>query len=248
MNKFKCFLCSKGFNYSSKAALMSHLQSKHEDELEGLPAAQVYFNYKNRYPLNKKYGTSVLFKKKTKWNPVTERYERFSSEKEKEAYRAEFVRRMEKTYGKTHLLNDPEVQKKMLANRRISGVYVFEKSGKTLTYTGKYEKDFIKKLDKVFNWNADDIFAPAPKAIKYLDENNVERFYIPDFYIASLDLLVEIKSGENKHYRARDLNLELRKDEAARKSGSRYIKILDKEYEEFFELVMDLRLNYPNDN
>lgn len=246
-NNFKCPFCSKGHVYSTKSGLMEHLGTVHEDELFDLSPDQVYFNHKNRYPLNKKFGTSVIFKEPTPWNVTTLRYDRFSSEAEAIEYRKQFVNRMKARYGKTHLLDDPETQKKMLAKRKISGEYVF-KNGAKKVYTGKYEKDFLKKMDVVFGWDPKDIMAPAPDAIEYLDENNEKRLYIPDFYIASLDLLVEIKSGENEHYRKRDLPRENRKDDAALKSGRRFIKILDKEYAEFFEMVLNIRSNYPNDN
>ena len=46
-------------------------------------------------------------------------------------------------YGKTTLLNDPEQQKKMLANRHISGEYEWT-DGNIKTYTGSYEFDYTR--------------------------------------------------------------------------------------------------------
>ena len=44
-------------------------------------------------------------------------------------YREQFKKRMIDKYGRVHLLNDPEQQRKMLQNRKISG-YVEFKDGK----------------------------------------------------------------------------------------------------------------------
>lgn len=245
--KFKCFLCDKGYVYSNKNSLVDHLNTAHEMELFNLPAEQVYFNFKNRYPLNRSKGKSVIYKKPTNWNPTSQRYERFHNEAESLAYRKQFIERMQKTYGKTHLLDDPDTQKKMLAKRKISGEYTF-KDGSVKGYTGSYEKDFLKKMDTVFNWRGIDIVSPAPKHLYYKDENNKERFYIPDFFIASLNLLVEIKSAENNHYRKRDIRRERLKDDAAMKSGMNFIKIYDKDYTDFFEYLLMIRTSYPNDS
>jgi len=47
-----------------------------------------------------------------------------------------FKKRMIGKYGKPYLTNDPEQQKKMLANRKISGVYQWSDGSGALPYTG----------------------------------------------------------------------------------------------------------------
>ena len=66
----------------------------------------------------------IICKKETQWNEATERYERLCSDACKKKYRQLFRDRMKKS-GKDpdKFLNDPEQQKKMLANRKISGEY-----------------------------------------------------------------------------------------------------------------------------
>lgn len=244
--KFKSPFGSKR-TYTSKSSLFEYMEREHAAELGELSAAQYYFNVKNRYPPHQTHGKSVISGKPTEWNPTTERYERFANEKEKEEYRKQFVARMKRVHGKTHLLNDAEVQKKMLANRKISGTYKFADGGE-VSYTGSYEKDLLEKLDQVFQWPSSDIHSPAPEHIVYKDpETKKERMYIPDFWIASLDLLIEVKSDDNQHYRKRDIHLEYAKDEAARKSGKHYVKVVEKRYTDFLETVIDIRDGYPND-
>jgi very-short-patch-repair endonuclease len=65
----------------------------------------------------------------------------------------------------------------------------------------------------------------------YKDEEGIERFYIPDFYIDSMNLIIEVKSADNQHYRARDLDREKLKD-ASVPEGFNFVKVLDKHYKE----------------
>ena len=143
------------------------------------------------------------------WNNKTGRYERFADQAEVDKYKAQFKERMMKRYGKTHLLDDAEHQKTMLANRKISGKYKWADGTETV-YTGTYELEFLELLDKELGWDSKDVHMPAPDVIAYKDpETGKERAYIPDVWLAGHDLLIEIKSSENNHYRKRDLAVEL---------------------------------------
>jgi hypothetical protein len=76
---------------------------------------------------------------------------------------------MVKTYGKEHLLNDPDKQIEMLKNRKISGVYEWSYGNYKFNYTGSYELKFLQFLDLFMNWNPLDIIAPAPMIFNYKD-------------------------------------------------------------------------------
>ena len=232
-NLFKCPLCK--LKYTVKTSLYAHIENDHPEELEKVSAAQLYFNFRNRYPLTKTHGLSVISGKPTKFNNTTERYERLLPE-EKELYRNIVKKRMVKKYGKEHLLDDPEHQKQMLANRKISGEYKW-KDGTITSYTGSYEKDFLVFLENVLDWDSpSDIFAPAPMIFEY-DWDGKKKFHIPDFYIQSLNLVVQIKASDNKHYRARDLEKELLLDSIIKKSKYNYIKVYDKKYSNFVKYI-----------
>lgn len=234
MSAYKCPLCKK--RYLKKPELYNHIETEHDDSLiNSITPAQLYFNKKNRYPLNMAYGRSVIDRKPTKFNNTTERYERFSTDKEREEYRQTFLKRMRDKYGKEHLLNDPDQQKFMLASRGISGEYLWSDKKTKISYTGSYEKDFIEFLDINLNWkNPGDIMSPAPMIFDYIDKEGKTRFYIPDFYITSLNLIIEIKASDNTHYRERDLDDEKQKDEVLLKQKKyNYMKIFDKDYSDF---------------
>jgi very-short-patch-repair endonuclease len=65
-----------------------------------------------------------------------------------------------------------------------------------------------------------------------------EHYYIPDFFIPTLNLVIEIKSSTNNHYRLRDIEQEKEKDRVLEKSKYNYIKIFDKDYSEFLEKLI----------
>lgn len=235
MTTFKCPFCNT--KYISKESLYDHMEEEHESELCGLPAAQVYFNYRNHYALTKGFGKSVISGKPTKFNLTTERYERFANEEEKQQYRELFRKNMINRYGKDTLLNDPEQQKLMLANRKISGVFKWD-DGTETTYTGSYEKAFLEYLNFNYNWDKPtDVIAPAPMIIDYTDSQGKVRFHIPDFYIQSLNLIINIKSQTNMGYRLRDIEDEKLEDAAIKKTSYNYIKIYDNDFKKFNKIL-----------
>jgi len=241
MKKLHCPCCSEC--YISDAYLETHIQKKHKEFLTaGISPAQFLFNMRNHKSTN--FGTCVICQGKTTFNPITKKYNRLCDNPEcKERYVKEFKARMMKKYGTEHLLNNPDKQKEMLAHRKISGKYRFGKKT-IITYTGDYEHDFLIFLDQILHYPESDVIAPAPMTFKYKYQN-AEHFYIPDFYLPSLHLLIEIKASDNKHYRLRDIEQEKVKDTLALKSGFNYLKIFDKDYTEFFEYIEDEKYLKP---
>jgi len=196
----------------------------------GLTPLQVAFNVRNRLPVDNKFGNCVISGKTTVWNEKAERYERFHSNVEREIYREQFKERMLKKYNKTHLLDEPERQRKMMAGRSIGGVYEFL-DGSKKDYLGLQEKKLLEYLDLVLNWPGYDIHCPAPQNFYYKDKDGKDRFYIPDVYIESLNLIVEVKGELHNGYRLRDLHLEKMKDDVLKTSSYNYIKVEDGVYD-----------------
>lgn len=232
----KCPFCNN--KYEARNDLYQHMESEHEQDLLNLPASQVYFNYRN----NKTGGKCVICKKPTLFNIKTEKYERLCSDpKCKETYIENMRQNMMKVHGKENLLNDPDVQKKMLSKRKISGEYVW-KDGYKHQYTGTYEKDFLEFMELFLGWeNPNDILMPASHTFNYKFEGK-DHFYIPDIQILSIDLFIEIK-GTNNHYQKRDLDKELAKDNTIMKTTNRYIKLVDKKYTPLIDFMLFLKNN-----
>jgi hypothetical protein len=241
MALYTCPFCKR--RYLNKDALYIHMDKNHHDDLNGLSAKQVYFNYSNKYALTKGFGRSVISGKPTKFNEITGRYERFLPE-EKDAYREYFIANMKKA-GKEDIMKDMDHQKEMLAARGISGSYKWS-DGTVFTYTGSYEKKFLEYLDTFLNWPSSDLMAPAPQLFSYIDSDGVEHEHIPDFYISSLNLIINIKGGSNQGYRLRDIDIEKREDAAIEKSSFNYIKLYDTNFADFPKYIDQLKDNQAN--
>ena len=131
----------------------------------------------------------------------------------------------------------------MLASRGISGDYLSSDGKTKKSYTGSYEHDFLRFLDVDLEWhNPGDIMSPAPMIFDYVDDTGKPRFYIPDFYITSLNLIIEIKASDNKHYRERDIEDEKKKDKILEKQRKyNYMKIFDKKYDNFLAYLQKIK-------
>jgi hypothetical protein len=246
---WRCPYCKEP--YRNRGSLLLHIETKHSGQLEGRSPAQALFNYRNRTA-----GAScIVCRQSTKFNETSGRYERIcdrSGSGCREKYRQTFLDRMRAKHGKDHLLGDPDQQKKMLAARRISGRYRW-RDGTETVYTGSYEKDFLAFLDGFLEWEPSDIVAPAPQVIPYLDQHGGKHIYIPDFYVTSLDMLVEVKASDdadvryggvmsNKHeYRDRELEKERAKDRSVELLGMVYVKVVDKDYAPFLAAMAKIR-------
>jgi|JI10StandDraft_1071094.scaffolds.fasta_scaffold62618_5 hypothetical protein len=215
-----------GKKFTEKNLMYEYIENNYSYLLnDDMSAKRLYFNLKNK----KLVGKCVMSGKPTKFNETTEKYERFHSDVEKELYRKEFIARMKTKYGTAHLLNSPEQQSLMLKNRSISKNYIW-KNKKVTVVTSQYEYDFLEYLESTFNFEESSL-APPP-TIYYKDTDGTERFYLPDFFIPSMNLIVEIK-GTNNHYQKRDAYKEKLKETAVLKNKFSFIQINDREYSKF---------------
>lgn len=212
--------------FSTKGALYAHIEESFPNLInDDMPPSRLYFNLH----YGKTTGKCVMTGKPTKWNTITERYERFADDKAKEAYRKMFKERMLRTYGKVHLLTDPEQQKKMLNNRSISDDYTWA-NGETTRTNSKLEGNFLLFLESTYKFNATCFMEPP--TIYYKLDDSAAAFYLPDFYIPSLNLIVEVK-GSNPHYQERDKGKEALKERYTKKEGFEFIQVNDENYLEF---------------
>lgn len=219
--------------------LASHMESTHLDMIpKDMSAYQFCYSIKT----GKNHGNCIVCKRPTEWNEKTKKYNRFCGRKEcKEKYISVFKKRMIGKYGKVNLLNDPEQQRKMLANRSISGEYTWKSNTRyKFPYTGTYELSFLQFLDDVVRFDPSDIMMPSPHTYSYM-YNGEEHFYIPDMFIPSLGLEIEIKDHTNQHPKilAVDRVKEEEKDKVMKSNLStyNYLKIVDKHNERFLDYL-----------
>lgn len=239
MLKIKCPIC--GNAYINHEAVYSHMDRMHRNEIpKGISSDQYYYDLTHKG----KRTLCVVCKRPTPWNDRTHKYHRLCGNPAcAQKVRQDFHERMMRIHGTDNLAKDPNHQRKMLEGRSISGVYDWSSGGKT-DYVGSYEKDFLKICDTVLDLHATDVI-PAPFTYQYVYEKK-KHFYIPDFYLPDLSLLVEIKDGgdnPNMHHKiqAVDKVKEKLKDKVmVQQRDHHYIKVVNKQYGPFIKLVHKL--------
>ena len=248
--RINCKFCDAYFYDPDE--MVAHIEKEHVDQIPSDMTPWRFFYY---LKTGNATGSCIMCKKPTPWNEKTHKYSRYcGNPKCKEKYVKIFQSRMIGTYGKTHLLNDPEQQKLMLSKRKISGEYIWSTNPNyKLSYTGSYERNFLEFLDKVLFFNPEDIIAPSPHTYYYQYEGK-KHFYIPDFYIPSLNLEIEMKDGgdnPNTHgkIQAVDKVKEKLKDEvmSSNRNNFNYLKIVNKENEKFLKYLEVAKYNFIND-
>ena len=242
MRKVKYYKCPEcGKKYKTLGGWSEHMDLMHpESRPEGFTNARYFY-----YTLTgRTEGRCIQCKNPTDWNEETGKYERFCKNPK---CKAEYVKiakkRMRDKYGKEYLLDDPEMQRKMLAAKKISGEYSFSNGSGKIPYVGSYEKDFLMMMDKFMGYSATDIMGPSPHTYFY-EYDGKKHFYIPDYYIPDLNLEIEIKTQDNKHPKIQKIDKvkEKLKDEMMTANKSiNYMKIDDKNYNGFFEYLLQLK-------
>lgn len=224
---------------SAKNKMGSHYETNHKDLLPPDMDGYRWFYY---LLTKKQRGSCVICHNETEFNRTTMKYSRFCNNPEcKKKYKEERDRRMIAKYGKVYLLDDPEMQKKMQQGRRIAGVYNWSDGKSKFGYLSSYELDFLKMLDTQLSWPASDIMSPSPHTYVYKYKDK-EHFYMPDFFIPSLNLEVEIKDDGS----ALNINAESREKDKIKhdlmlslSNMINYIKIINKDYTEFNKLIKE---------
>jgi hypothetical protein len=215
-----------------------HYHTEHRDLIPPNMSGYQWFYYKLT---GKDHGSCIICKNNTTFIEASMKYARFCDNPTcKDKYREEFKNRMIQKYGRIHLLNDPEKQKEMLSNRKISGTYNWSDGKGHTDYVGQYELHFLRLLDSGLKWKSTDIIGPSPHTFMY-QYNGSDHFYFPDFFIPSMNLQVEIKSDENKNIseesRAKDrIKISLMESNA---QYFDFILILNKDYTKFMELIKE---------
>ena len=244
----KCPIC--GLKFKNKSYLVSHIEKKHGDQI---PEGWSPSRYENYLRTGKMNGSCIVCKEPTEWNDSTWKYNRICGNPKcvkAIADKAEknCVEKLGK--GRKELLEDPEMQRKMIYSKKNSGKYEWsngEKIDNNNYYDSSTSKQFLEMLDVFLNLDPSDVYSPSPNTYPYKYEGKIHS-YIPDHYIASLNLEIEIKEpkdNQNMHpkIQAVDKVKEKLKDEMMEsRKDVNYIKINGNDYSEFFAY-----LNYLKD-
>lgn len=238
-----CPYCKR--NFPKREPCFKHMNDQHGDLLakDNLDAPQKLW-LQSHPSLN---GNCVCgCGQKTDWNPKTGKPYRLSNDPNcRKRMKAIADVNMIKVYGKTTLLNDMEQQKKMLSNRHITGTYKFADGG-IIQYTGKLEQNFLQFCDKVMEFRSNQILE-SPESFTYHDpQDNVDRQYIPDYYLPDYNLLVEIKDGNGESNTnpafVKETKYKVALKDAVMKAQTKYnyIRISGKNYGPFLETLVNI--------
>lgn len=238
---YKCPFCQKSFKKPDMMYL--HVDAMHSEQIPDGYTAKHYV-YDLKHP--GEHLCQICKTTKCKWNEKTGRYSSICDKAEcREEMRRRFLENYKKKNGKDHSINDPEIQREMLRRKKSSGYYVFRDGGKVF-YASSYEKDFLEFCDLSLEISSNFI-EECPYSFEYIYEGD-KHFYLPDYYIRCYDLIIEIKADDDiTHPKilAVDKETEPLKDKAVVKNGTHnFIKICDKKYEPFIELLKILKNNY----
>jgi len=223
---------------SAKYKMGNHYDTVHKHMLPTNMTGYQWFYF---LLTKKDHGTCVICKGLTAFNETAMKYSRFCDNPNcKQKYKEERDKRMMGKYGKLYMTDEAAHQKKMLLARRISGQYTWSDGSSKNNYTGSYELDFLKYLDIELKWCPSDIISPSPHSYVY-EHSGTRHFYIPDFFIPSLNLEIEIKSDENKNINQESRQKDIVKDDMMKSNSNlfNYVRIMNKNYSGFLELVKE---------
>lgn len=242
---YKCPYCDARL---ARWAIGNHIELKHEELVpKGMTANQVGFNYVNKK--TETYGCCVVCKRPTKWNEKNCKYDRLCGRPEcREALREKYKKNMIKVHGKYNLLNDPERQEKMLANRKISNTYRFADGGRHV-YTGTYERKALEFLDKVMGFHSRDILSPGP--ILEYEYKGQKLKWITDIVLIPFNLIIEVKDGgsnPNKRQMPTYREKQIAKETMITNLGKyNYLRLTDNNFEQLLDIIAELKMQMIDD-
>lgn len=190
----KCPYC--GITKDHKDAMVDHINDFHGAELNKshMDAAQALYASTHNGSIR---GRCMICGGPCDWNyKVGKPYKLCGNPKCTAEVKKRYDRNRDAKLHKsqTELMQDKDHQRKMLANRKISGRYKFQDGG-SVDYTGKLELSFLKFCDQILELKSYEVL-PSPETFTYVDPKDQKtHIYDPDRYLIEYNLIVEIKDG-----------------------------------------------------
>jgi len=178
---------------------------------------------KARYTKLQKYGDENFTNRKKASETNLNRYGNASP-----LWGEEQIKKKKESWIKKYGVDNPLKNKKIYDKAFKTRIKIKQYKDTNLTYQGSYEFDFLENFYSVFNDIQNGL------SIKYTI-NNKQHIYHSDFYIPSLNLIIEIKN----RYLAKTHKEEIEaKQNAVLNNGYNYIMIIDKHYKFFKNLYV----------
>lgn len=236
--KYDCPYCKMRM---TRMDLIEHIDSVHPEMIpKGYTATRVVFNMVNK----KDHGSCIICKKETDWDESKARYNRLCNNP---ACRKKYAAMAKKNTKIDEKLRDPEFQQKMLAGRRITGIYKF-KDGGEVSYTGTYERKLLEFLDNFLNVKSYDIQTPGPVIEYKFDGQNHK--WITDLYYIPYNLVFDVKDGGD-HPNTRNMPVyrakQVAKEKAIKDQGEyNYIRLTDNNFEQLIRIMLELKETFDD--
>lgn len=252
MRKVRCPICEQKTYFKDRDSLIAHIGKKHK---EAIPEGWEPARYENYLRTGKTAGRCVECGNETGWNPSTNKYYRLCKNpkcRKAQSDRAEKNLQRKTGMTKSQRMSQPSVQRTMVYAKHTSGCY--KVGDHEIWYDSSYAKEFIEMLS-FMNQDMNDIYGPSPNTYEYT-YNGKKHLYIPDLHIHTYGLEIEIKDGgnnPNNHPKIQQVDKvkEQEKDKVMerlqREGKLYYIKVVNKDYREFFQLLMTLKEKYDGD-
>lgn len=227
--KYPCPYCDKKLY---RDQLIVHVGEMHESMLpEGYSPARAVYDSINK----KNYGTCMICKSRVyEWDPVVLRYKNICSNPA--------CINAVRTKALNNHLDDPEVQMKMLAGRKISGIYEFA-DGTKHSYVGSYEKKCLEFMDKVLQMEGKNILTPGP-VVEYEYEGEKHTWILDILYVPAM-LAIDCKDGganpntrEMKSYREKQ---KAKEDAIEREGKYNYLRLTDNDFGQLLSALADIK-------
>lgn len=238
--KYKCPYCEKRL---IRKDLIKHIDKSHKELIpEKYTASRLVYDQVNKV----NSGRCRVCGKPTTWSENSGRYNVLcDNPKCKEYMREQYKKNMLRVRGTYNILNDPEQQKRMLANRSISGKYKFQDGGEHI-YTGSYEKKCLEFMDVVMQIPSKDILSPGP-TLEY-EYQGQKHFYITDFYYIPYNLIIEVKDGGSNLNTKDSASMRASREKTIEKERIitdrgeyNYIRLTDNNFAQLIEIFMVIK-------
>ena len=243
VRNLSCPYCKKR---TTRDKLVNHIEYNHSDQLpEGFTPLRMAFHVANNKPIEYRRPCRVC-KQPTEWDEKKGRYNFLcSNPKCKEQYVAKMKADMGEKYGAYRPTATPEGLEKMLAARKISGKYKWS-DGTIIPYTGSYELETLKFMDKIMEIKSEDLMVPGP-ILQYEFEGQ-QHYYISDMYYRPYNLLIEVKDGGNSKNMNKEYAVTRAKQMAKEKhvienTDYNYIRLTDKNCGQLLAVMADLKMH-----
>jgi len=245
LKTYHCPYCNLKLN---RQKLIDHIEKEHDAQLPvNYTAYRMVYDIVNNKP---GYGRCCCCNKPTTWNEKRQKYNRLCGDpKCYEEVRKTYESRMLRVYNKTSLLDEPAMQEKMLAHRKISGKYKWS-DGREFTYTGSYEKNLMEFLDKTLEYKSNEIVAPGP-VLEY-EYKGKKLHWITDFLIIPYNLIIEVKDGgdnPNNRVMTEYREKQVAKEKMITNAGTfNYIRLTNNNFAQLLSILAELKKKTLEDN